>query len=358
MLPLLFVPPASPSIQHGAKKTQRNLRTPGPLQPLGPWAALLTPVAAHAEDPQGGDWFEPFVDINAKIIEGIDGVVGSAGFAIVLYTIIIKVATFPLQQPALRTSALMQLLSPQTDEIERRYPLDEEGRGRTLRELYGKVGLNPFAAFLPILFQLPVFIALFRAIGKLASQDEHFKEPFLWIPSLAGPVASGRPSLDWLLKTRYSDHFEPLVGWEDAGFYLVLPFLVFLLQLLSNRMSAASKESISASVLAPLFIGISTLVSPQGVGVYWFTNTLLTTAQLKFTQNQVAAEFPEYKKIKDAVDAEGEGMRYTRTSPFVKNDLVEKSVKDLEEPSGNAEVKPESRSARRKKRGKSRARSS
>jgi hypothetical protein len=73
MLPLLFVPPASPSIQHGAKKTQRNLRTPGPLQPLGPWAALLTPVAAHAEDPQGGDWFEPFVDINAKIIEGIDG---------------------------------------------------------------------------------------------------------------------------------------------------------------------------------------------------------------------------------------------------------------------------------------------
>lgn len=176
MLPLLFVPPASPSIQHGAKKAQRNLRTPGPLQPLGPWAALLTPVAAHAEDPQGGDWFEPFVDINAKIIEGIDGVVGSAGFAIVLYTIIIKVATFPLQQPALRTSALMQLLSPQTDEIERRYPLDEEGRGRTLRELYGKVGLNPFAAFLPILFQLPVFIALFRAIGKLASQDEHFKE--------------------------------------------------------------------------------------------------------------------------------------------------------------------------------------
>lgn len=141
-------------------------------------AALMTPLAAHAEDGgDSGDWFEPFVDFNANIIEGIDGLVGSAGFAIVLYTMIIKVATFPLQQPALRTSALMQLLSPQTDEIERKYPLDEEGRGRTLRELYGKVGLNPFAAFLPILFQLPIFIALFRAIGKLASQDEHFKEP-------------------------------------------------------------------------------------------------------------------------------------------------------------------------------------
>eukprot|EP00438_Fugacium_kawagutii_P022853 Skav230328 [mRNA] locus=scaffold430:622523:622885:+ [translate_table: standard] len=110
-------------------------------------------------------------------------------------------------------------------------------------------------------------------------------------------------------------------------------------------MSAASKETASASLLAPLFIGISTLVSPQGVGVYWFTNTLLTTAQLKLTQSQVAEEFPEYKKIKDSVDAEG-GKRYTRTSPFVKNDLVEKSVKDLEAPA--VAPKKESRSTRRK----------
>ena len=98
-------------------------------------------------------------------------------------------------------------------------------------------------------------------------------------------------------------------------------------------------------------------MSPQGVGIYWFTNTLLTTAQLKLTQNQVAEEFPEYKKIKDAVDADGEGKRYTRTSPFVKNDLVEKSVKELEEPDGQVEAKPASRSARRK-RNKSKSRRS
>lgn len=169
----LFLP-APAEARHVHTRKESVLRPLGPLAPL----ALLTPITARAED-SPGDWFEPFVDINAKIIEGIDGIVGSAGLAIILYTVIIKVATFPLQQPALRTSALMQLLSPQTDEIERKYPLDEEGRGRTLRELYGKVGLNPFAAFLPILFQLPIFIALFRAIGKLASQDEHFKERVL-----------------------------------------------------------------------------------------------------------------------------------------------------------------------------------
>ncbi|CAK9084256.1 Inner membrane ALBINO3-like protein 2 [Durusdinium trenchii] len=337
----LFVPPA-----RGHVNFESPTKTSSIL-PAVPAMAMLTPLAAWADS--DGDWFEPFVSLNAQIIEGIDGVIGSAGFSIVLYTILIKVVTAPLQQPALRTSALMQLLSPQTDEIERKYPLDEEGRGRTLRELYGKVGLNPFAAFLPILVQLPIFVALFRAIGKLASQDDHFKESFLWIPSLAGPVESGRPSLDWLLKTRYSDHFEPLVGWQDAGFYLILPLLVFLLQFFSNRMSAASKETVSATALAPLFIAISTLVSPQGVGIYWFTNTLLTTVQLKFTQNQVAEEFPEYKKIKDAVDAEQDGMRYTRSSPFKKNELVAKSVEDLEDPPQKKAAKPKSRNARRKK---------
>lgn len=98
------------------------------------------------------------------------------------------------------------------------------------------------------------------------------------------------------------------------------------------------------------------------MGIYWFTNTLLTTAQLKLTQNEVAEEFPEYKKIKDSVDA-GEGMRYTRNSPFVKNafvknELVAKSVEELEEPAGKVEPKQESRSSRRKKRSKSRTRSS
>ena len=108
----------------------------------------------------------------------------------------------------------------------------------------------------------------------------------------------------------------------------------------------------AAGVLAPAFIMISTLVSPQAVGIYWFTNTLLTTGQMKLTQNQVAEEYPEYKKIKDAVDEQDDGRRYTRASPFVKNDLVAKSVEDLGD---KQEVRPKSRAARRKKGRKSKS---
>ena len=218
-----FCAPCFPVNTARRKKNAKKLADPRPIAAIGAMGCFAdTSGCTLLKTRKEGIGLSLSLISMPRSSKAFDGVVGSAGFAIVLYTIIIKVATFPLQQPALRTSALMQLLSPQTDEIERRYPLDEEGRGRTLRELYGKVGLNPFAAFLPILFQLPVFIALFRAIGKLASQDEHFKEgrktvgccrvaevcrhrsvrfarlqprrqePFLWIPSLAGPVASGR----------------------------------------------------------------------------------------------------------------------------------------------------------------------
>ncbi|CAE7926492.1 ALB3.2, partial [Symbiodinium necroappetens] len=280
----------------------------------------------------GGDWFDPFVSLNANIIEAIDSVIGSAGAAIILYTILVKVVTYPLQQPALRASALLQMLSPQLEEINRQYKDDEDKKGQTLRDLYGKVGLNPFLSLVPVLFQIPLFVALFRAIGRLASQDDHFKEPFLWIPSLAGPVSQGKPSLDWLLKTRSSEAFEPLVGWQDATMYCVLPLLVFLAQFLSSRLSSPSSENSTNGVLFPLFIGISTLVSPSGVGVYWFTNTVLTTAQMKVTQDEVAEEFPEYKQIKDDFDAKENGARYTRASPFKEEDAVKKSVDALKEP--------------------------
>ncbi|CAE7778895.1 ALB3.2 [Symbiodinium sp. CCMP2456] len=106
--------------------------------------------------------------------------------------------------------------------------------------------------------------------------------------------------------------------------------------------------------LIRLFIGISTLVSPSGVGVYWFTNTVLTTAQMKVTQDEVAEEFPEYKQIKDEVDAKENGARYTRASPFKEEDAVKKSVDALKEP--EAPPKKTSRKERRRGRGRSKSR--
>eukprot|EP00443_Scrippsiella_acuminata_P113656 CAMPEP_0115691610 /NCGR_PEP_ID=MMETSP0272-20121206/62745_1 /TAXON_ID=71861 /ORGANISM="Scrippsiella trochoidea, Strain CCMP3099" /LENGTH=411 /DNA_ID=CAMNT_0003131595 /DNA_START=246 /DNA_END=1480 /DNA_ORIENTATION=- len=288
--------------------------------------------AVEATD-SGGDWFSPFVNLNAWVIENIDNVVGSAGIAIVLYTVFLKVVTYPLTVPAARSTAIMQLISPQIEEINLKYKNDDEMKASLLRKLYYETGMNPLAALLPIFIQLPIFVALFRAIGKLAGQDDHFKDPFLWIPSLSGPVASGNPSLDWLLKTQSADHFEPLVGWHDAGLYLLLPLLVVASQLITQRMNSMGDKPEATEAIFPIFIGISTLVSPQGLGVYWLTNNMLSLAVTTVVQQQVAADLPYYKALKDKSDKEkpADGVRYTRASPFQKETTVSAAVADMEQ---------------------------
>lgn len=303
-------------------------------------------VAADAVPASSGDWFDPVVSLIAWLIDGLDSVVGSAGLSIVLFTILVKAVTFPLNQAALRSSALLQLLQPQVQQIELENKNDDERKRSLLKKLYESVGLNPLSALLPILLQLPIFIALFRAIGRLASQDPHFKEPFLWIPSLAGPVESGRPSLDWLWKTQSADHFEPLVGWHDAQMYLILPVIVVFSQFINGKASSTKEEDGWIQLVFPVFIGITTLVSPAGLGVYWSLNNFLSTGQMVLVQQMVAAEFPELKRVKEeAAKDPTQSLRYTRQSPFQQeNAAVAQSVAKLEEPEV---AKASSRKARR-----------
>lgn len=290
-----------------------------------------------------GDWFDPFVNLNMSILEGIAGIFGSAGAAIILYTILLKLLTWPLQQPALRISSALRLVSPQVELIKKIYEDSDDRQGKTISRLYKKLDLNPLPALLPILFQLPIFVALFRGISRLAQTNAVFKLPFLWIPSLAGPVTDGTASVDWLIKTRAADHFEPLVGWETAVLYLVLPALVVASQLASQRINASSQDSEAVNNFFPGFICIACLVSPSGLGLYWLTNNLITTAQTAWVQGEVAKDFPEWKKLKDEVDATApkDEVRNTRGPSWIEecepvirsiSDLFDDAADDLEAP--------------------------
>lgn len=290
-----------------------------------------------------GDWFDPVVNLNMSIIEGIAGILGSAGWAVILYTILLKLVTWPLQQPALRVSSLLRLVSPQVELIKTIYEDGDDRQGKTISQLYKKLELNPLPALLPILLQLPIFVALFRGISKLAQNNADFKLPFLWIPSLAGPATGGTASIDWLIKTRFADHFEPLIGWEAAVLYCVLPAIVVASQLASQRLNSSSQDSDSVNTIFPLFVCISCLVSPSGLGLYFLTNNLITAGQTAFVQGEVGKEFPEWKKIKDEVDATApkDEVRYTRGLSFIEEcEPVRRSIADLFETADLQDVMP------------------
>jgi len=281
--------------------------------------AMAQEVADVAEDVEevvgdvaqgSGDWFEPLIQFNAGIIAGIDGVIedqlhipNSFGFAIIGYTLLIKVLTYPLNQSALRSGAIMQLIRPKVDQVQRKYKNDQETQNRMLLRLYDDCGVNPLGGCVPSLVQFPIFIGLYRSILKLSQINPKFQEPFLWIPSLAGPT-QGTASLDWLLKSQSETEFVPLLGWDEASRYCVLPILLVVSQFITQKVSQPDQgnqggpAAIVANVI-PLVIGYTGLVSPAGLGVYWLCNNLVTQGQTYLIRNQLGEEFPEYKKYLD-----------------------------------------------------------
>src|SRR5574341_31038 len=121
----------------------------------------------------------------ADMIAGL-GIPYSFGFAIILFTLVIKLVTLPLTLQQLRASRAMQALQPQIQEIQKKYKGDREKLSQAQMELYKQAGVSPLGGCLPTLVQLPVWFALYRALFDLATTGV-LKEGFLWIPSLAEP---------------------------------------------------------------------------------------------------------------------------------------------------------------------------
>ncbi|CAE7632465.1 ALB3.2 [Symbiodinium microadriaticum] len=155
----------------------------------------------------------------------------------------------------------------------------------------------------PFARPIPIFIGLYRSILKLAEINPKFKEPFLWIPSLAGPV-TGSPSLEWLTTSQSQTEYIPNLGWEETGRYLILPLTLIASQVITQRISnpEVGNQGGPAGIVnavIPLVIGYTSLVSPQGLGIYWLCNNLVTNGQTFFIKNQLGEEFPEYRKYLD-----------------------------------------------------------
>jgi YidC/Oxa1 family membrane protein insertase len=111
------------------------------------------------------------------------------GVSLIIYTFIVKLFIFPLYEGQLRSSAKMTKVAPRVRRIQQKYAAQEnkEKMNEELAMIYTKEGINPIATILPVFVQLPIFVSLYKAITQLAKEDSHFQDPFLWIPSLAGP---------------------------------------------------------------------------------------------------------------------------------------------------------------------------
>ena len=165
-------------------------------------------------------------DLFVNALNGISGWGLTYAVAIIILTIIIRFALFPLDKKQRDNSKKMSALGPELQSLQKRYANDPQRMQQKQQELYRKMGVNPFMGCLPALIQLPIWFAFFGAMRIL--QTEQMVNLVL-TASHYGAQAVSLPSMLWV------HNF-----WQaDTGFTDILPktadFLTFLQQNASNR---------------------------------------------------------------------------------------------------------------------------
>jgi YidC/Oxa1 family membrane protein insertase len=245
------------------------------------------------EAPDLGLW-RGFVNFVAKALVFFDkglqavGLPYAFGFAIILFTLVVRLATFPLNMQQIKSSKAMQELQPQMKALQEKYKGDRERLAQEQMKLYKEAGVNPLGGCLPMLVQMPIWFALYQALIQLSSEGL-LNEGFFWIPSLAGPVSDWTGGIDWLWP------FPPAVGWPDAIAYLVMPVLLIVSQFYMQQMMTPptsdpqQQQMQSIMKFMPLMFGYFSLIVPSGLTLYWFTSNLLGMAQHYFTRTHLAS---------------------------------------------------------------------
>jgi len=205
------------------------------------------------------------------------GIPYSFGFAIILFTLFIKILTLPLNIQQLRASKAMQELQPKLQELQKKYAKNREKLAQEQMKLYREAGVNPLGGCLPTLIQFPIWIGLYQALFQLA-QKGNLSEGFFFIPSLAKPTG-----LTWLW---------PPANWQwpDVAAYLVLPILTLVTQILVQKMMSTPTTSSDPQqammnqmmLMFPLMFFFFALQVPSGLALYLVTMNIFTMVQQYF----------------------------------------------------------------------------
>jgi YidC/Oxa1 family membrane protein insertase len=193
-----------------------------------------------------------------------------------------------------KSAEYVKALKPYLDEIKEKFKDNKDQQNRAIGKLYEDAEQNPLAGCAVSLVQLPIFLGLYRGI-RLLAQDGKLDQPFLWIPSLEGPVtAPDYRGMEWLTQgwTNIDGLLTPAMGWDTTLAFLIMPVVLVLGQALTmqllqppvdENMSDEEKEQMGKTGLIlkflPLLIGFFSLQVPAGLTIYWFTSNTFTLAQ-------------------------------------------------------------------------------
>ena len=195
-------------------------------------------------------YFTPVARFLVRVLQFFHGLIGNWGISIILMTICLRLALFPLSLKQIRTTVAMRKLKPEVDALNAKFKDDAQAKGLAQMELWRKHNVRPLMGCLPQMASMPVWFALYTT---LQTAVELYNIPFLWFPDLSGP--------------------DPL---------FILPFVIggtnFLQQRLMPMQGDPAQQKMMLYLMPGIFI-VMMLFLPSGLGVYMFTNGVLGILQ-------------------------------------------------------------------------------
>ncbi len=201
-----------------------------------------------------------------RVLTFFQGFVGNWGVAIILLTLTVKALFFYPSAKAYKSMAKMRALAPKLQQLKEQIGDDRQKMGQEMMKLYKKEGVNPLGGCLPILIQMPVFIALYWVL--MESVELRQSPFFLWITDLS---------------------------LRDP--YFILPILMGASQYVQMKLGTQPQDPMQQKIFAmmPFIFTFLFMWFPAGLVLYWLTNNLLSIAQQWLINRQVEASMAAKK---------------------------------------------------------------
>jgi YidC/Oxa1 family membrane protein insertase len=206
-------------------------------------------------------WFRMLSSPLFWLLDKLHGLLGNWGWAIVALVVLLKAAFYGLNASAYRSMAKMKAVGPRVQELRERYKDKPQVMQQEMMRIYREEKVNPLGGCLPIVAQMPFFIALYWV---LLSSAEMRNAPWIgWIKDLSAP-----------------DTLFGVIPWINMPVG-PLPILMTLSSLLQVKLGAQPPDPLQARMMwmMPLIFGVMFFFFPAGLVLYWLTNNLLSIAQ-------------------------------------------------------------------------------
>lgn len=230
-------------------------------------------------------FYEPLYNILVFLIGGVPW--GDVGLAVIILTLLVKFALFPLSQKAVRSQIKLKELNPELEKIKKTYAGNKEEQARQTFELYKKANVNPFSSCLLLLVQLPVIFALYQVFFRgLDFGTEHLYS-FIRVPET------------------FSTMFLGLIDMHGKS--IVLALLAGATQFIQAKLNAplsapssgdeqsfqtqfAQSMQMQMKYVLPVFVAIFAYQISAAVALYWTASNLFMVGQEIYMRHKLARE--------------------------------------------------------------------